>query len=291
MPLLVSLVGGIFLKIKKLISFFIILLIIFSFSGCDKLDKVEVKMGLKNQDFDYMQQGKIKKIIIQSTRDKGFRFVVTSSKTINEIYDILSSAKPAQSKSTLDPDYTFDLYKSDTVKFDSFNYIAGLDKKDGGNLYNGKKSYIVSKRIDSDILKDFWDTDAKRLPTSFSKVYYPMISDALSKYEATGVDKNKKVGINIKDDVEAAKFILSTEVEDFKKKLDDNVSLITDDKDNNDIDELVSTYGYKSDVYKSIITFYDKKTMIQKKYYLIGTYSPYKDNWGITIYESEPNDF
>lgn len=279
------------MKIKKLTSFFIVLAIVFSFSGCDRIDKIEVKMGLKNQDFNYMQQGKITKIVIQSTRDKGFRFVVTSSKTINEIYDILSSAKPAKTKSTLSPDYTFDLYKSDKVKYDSFNYIAGLDKKDGGNLYNGKKSYIVSNRIDNDILKDFWDTDTKRLPTSFSKVYYPMILNALSKYQSSVNAKDKKVGINIKDDVEAAKFILSTEVDDFKKKLDDNVSMITDDGSNVDISELVSTYGYKSDVYKCIITFYDKKTMIQKKYYLVGKYGSYKDNWDIKIYDKEPDDF
>lgn len=248
-------------------------------------------MGLKNEDFNYMNEGKIRKIIIQSTRDRGFRFVVTSSQTISEIYDILSSAKVASKKSTLEPDYIFDLYKSDKVKYDSFYYIAGIDKKDGGNLYNNKKSYIVSGRIDNDIIKDFLDIDAKRLPNNFNKVYYPMILQALNQYEASGVDKNKTVGINFKDDVNALKYVLSTDIEDFKKKLPGNASIVTDDKVSTDVTEKVETRGYKTDAYKCKITFYDNKTAVQKVYYALCQYDKGKYSWNISISDSQPANF
>lgn len=279
------------MKLKKLVSFFILIMLVFSISGCTRTEKVKVKMGLKNEDFNYMNQGKIRKIIIQSTRDRGFRFVVTSSQTINEIYDILSSAKATSTKSTLEPDYVFDLYKSDKVKYDSFYYIAGLDKKDSGNLYNSKKSYIVSGRIDNDIIKDFLDIDAKRLPNNFSKVYYPMISQALTQYESSGVDKNKSVGINFKDDVNALKYVLSTDIEEFRKKLPVNASIIKDDKVSTDIVEKVETRGYKTDVYKCKITFYDNKTMVQKVYYATGKYDNGKYSWSISISDSVPSNF
>lgn len=279
------------MRAKRLVSFFIIIMLAFSISGCTKIEKLKVDLGLKNQDFDYMSQGKITKIVIQSTRDRGFKFVVTSPETINEIYDILSSAKVAYKKSTLEPDYIFDLYRNDKVKYASFYYIAGIDKKDGGNLYNNKKSYIVSGRIDNDIIKDFLDIDAKRLPNNFNKVYYPMILQALSKYENSGVDKNKTVGINFKDDVNALKYVLSTDVEDFKKKLPSNARIINDDKVSTDITEDVETRGYKTDVYKCKITFYDNKTMVQKVYYAVGKYDSVKYSWNITISDSEPSNF
>lgn len=279
------------MKLKKLVSFFILIMLVFSISGCTRVEKVKVKMGLKNEDFNYMNQGKIRKIIIQSTRDKGFRFVVTSPQTINEIYDILSSAKVTSTKSTLEPDYVFDLYKSDKVKYDSFYYVAGLDKKDSGNLYNSKKSYIVSGRIDNDIIKDFLDIDAKRLPNNFNKVYYPMILQALTQYQNSGVDKNKSIGINFRDDVNALKYVLSTDIEDFKKKLPANASIIKDDKVSTDIVEKVETRGYKNDVYKCKITFYDNKTMVQKVYYATGKYDNGKYSWSISISDVAPSNF
>ena len=52
----------------------IILLMIFilalTFSGCSKIDNLKIKMGLKNNDFEYISENKIEKIVIQSTRDE-----------------------------------------------------------------------------------------------------------------------------------------------------------------------------------------------------------------------------
>lgn len=279
------------MKVKKVISLFIVFFTLLAFSGCQRISDVQVKLGLKNQDFDYIKKGKITKIVIQSTRDKGFRFVVTSPTTINEIYDILSSAKAVSTKSTLPADYTFDLYRSEKVKYDSFSYIAGLDKNTAGNLYNGKKSYIVSKRIDNDILSDFWDTDAKRVPASFNKIYYNLILDALTKYEASGADKNTVVGINLNNDVEALKFILSTDLEDFKKKIPQNAVLLNSNTNTSDtvITETIYTRGYNRENYKAKVVFYNSKTNVEKDYYVT---CKYKDSsWDIAISETEPEYF
>ena len=47
---------------------------LFSTTGCQKIDDIKLKMGLINKDFEYIKEGKADKIIIQSTRDQGFRF-------------------------------------------------------------------------------------------------------------------------------------------------------------------------------------------------------------------------
>ncbi|KHD37284.1 hypothetical protein NL50_08145 [Clostridium acetobutylicum] len=284
------------MKHRRLLGFFLISIMIFSmitFTGCqsigDSVSKVKVKLGFKNKDFEYIRQGKISKIVIQSTRDNGFRFVVTDANVINEIYDMLSTGKPAKSKSSLRPDYTFQLYKNDKKVYAVFNYVAGIDKKSGGNFYSGNKSYIVSNRIDSDIIKNFWEIDGTRTLVDFDQVYYKMALNAINKYIT--YSKNSNIGIEIDNDVEAAKFISSTDLEDFKKELPSGVSVIesTEDDSNKDVTLNLNTEGYDQKVYKCVATFYNKKTMEQKKYYMIGKYN--KDYWNISVQENKPSDF
>ncbi|MCT8975725.1 hypothetical protein N4T77_03835 [Clostridium sp. CX1] len=255
-------------------------------SGCTKLDDMKVKLGIKNTDFEYIKQGKIEKIVIQSTRDQGFRFIVTDKKAISELYDILSNAKAATTKSSLEPDYVFEMIEGNKVH--KFSYVAGLDKKESGNLYSDNKIYIVSKRIDNDIIKSFWTI---RKPKDFSEVYYSSIIDALSQY-LKGKEGNTNVGINLRDDVESGKFILSTDLEDFKNNLNNkfkSVKIADKDKENYDVWVTIKTQGYKSTLYKSIITFWDKNEKSEKKFYVFDKYE--NGRWSIKVSEEKPDGF
>jgi len=287
---------------KKKLTFLVILLMLSSMlSGCNRIEELKVKLGVKNNDFEYIKQGKIEKIVIQNTRDKGFRFIVTDKKAIAELYDILSTAKEAQEKSTLVPDYTFEMQEG-INKVYKFNYIAGLDKKDAGNLYSDNKVYIVSKRLDSDIIKSFWNV---RRPRDFQKVYYEeTILGSLARYK-TDVEKeqkakevktklsDKKIGVNIDDDVEVGKFILSTDLEDFKGMLNNqekNAEMMVKDK-NYDIKMTVKTQGYKSTLFKAIVTFWDKQEMSEKKYYIISQIPENKNSgWRTEIFTDKDKD-
>lgn len=265
-------------KNHKIYLFLMSLIISFMLSGCSMND-VRVKLGLKNNDFEYIKQGKIEKIIIQNTRDAGFRFVVTDPRAIAELYDILSTAKHAETRSSLKPDYIFEMQES-TDKVYRFNYIAGLDKEEGGNLYSDDKTYIVSKRIDSDIIKSLWNI---RIPKDFKYIYYHSLLEVMEDYRNSG-DQTNQIGLNLEDDVEVAKFILSTDLEDFNAELQDkvkNIKLIEKDRENYNIVASVKTTGYRSTLYKGIITFLNKKDNTEKKYYII---DEYKDgNWNISI--------
>jgi hypothetical protein len=286
---------------KHLIILFMLLLLTPLFSGCAKVDQLKVKLGMKNNDFEYIKQGKIKKIVIQNTRDPGFRFVVTDQKAISELYDILSTAKEVQNKSTLQPDYIFQMEESAT-KIYKFNYIAGLDKGDAGNLYSDDKVYVVSKRIDNDIIKSFWNI---RKPKDFGKLYYGLILNQIDAY-AKDDGKDKSIGINIYDDVDIAKFILSTDLENFKKDLSSrakNAELMdapANGQKTKDYDVVmnVKTVGYKTNLYNCIVTFTDKKKNSEKKYY-IQISDQYKDGrWITKVYTDKdrqdnklPDDF
>ncbi|MDP4143583.1 MAG: hypothetical protein Q8936_03750 [Bacillota bacterium] len=272
---------------KKLSIALLCTLIICIFSGCSKLDQLQVKMGMKNTDFDYMKQGNIKQIVIQNTRDQGFCFIVSDPKAIMEIYDILSTAKPVSTKSSLKPDYIFKITDSSGKEY-QFNYIAGLDKKDGGNLYNDSNIYVVSGRIDTDIIQIFGE-DVRKPPKDFSELYYKFILQALDKYRQSN-DKAGTVGIDINNDVEIGKYILSTDLDDFKKSLPSNTQLLESQDQNTDIVESIVTQGYKWDLYKAEITFKDKKNNTEVKYYLVYSYDS-KSGWSEKLDTTKPKDF
>jgi hypothetical protein len=272
------------------------LLILFTilFSGCDKVDQLKVKLGMKNNDFEYIKQGKIKKIVIQSTRDPGFRFVVTDKKAIAELYDILSTAKEVVNKSDLEPDYVFQM-EDTSSKLYKFNYIAGLDKQDAGNFYSEDKVYQVSKRIDNDIIKSFWNI---RKPKDFHDIYYGMMIGALEKYKKED-GSGRSIGINIYNDIEVSKFILSNDIEEFKSNLImkiGNTELMTIPKGEEkakeyDIVMNVKTVGYKTYLYKSEITFSDKQNKTEKKYYISITDKSKKGTWVTKIEDKKPDNW
>lgn len=275
--------------IKKRINMFSILIIligIFLLCGCSKLDQLEVKVGLKNSDFEYMKQGKVKKITIQSTRDQGFKFVVTDQDTIKDLYEILSSAKKVSKKSSLKPDYTLEIIDANN-KSHKFSYVAGMDKDEAGNLYNGKQIYIVQKRIDNNIINSFWNI--RMPPSNFTEVYYGSIIETLNKYFK---DKDKKIGINFNEDIDAARFILSTDLEEFKSELTDkfkNANIGNNDKEKYDVWVTVKTEGYKTTLYKATIKFWDVKKKSEKVYYIKDIYE--NGRWNVTISEDKLEGF
>jgi hypothetical protein len=235
--------------------------------GCSKVDTMKVKLGMINKDFEYINEGRINKVIIQNIRDKGFTFIVTDKEAIKDLYDIMSKAKGVENKITLEPDYELEFHEG-VNKVHKFSYVAGLDKKDAGNLYSNDKIYVVSNRLDDDIIKNFWNI---RSPKEFKEVYYNSILKAVEDYrKAVGI--SKKIGIDINDE-EVSKFILTMDLEEFKEKLDTNTEMIkNDDRNNYGIIVEVKTEGYKTDSYKSIITFYDKETKKETKYYFVNKY-------------------
>lgn len=263
-----------------------ILLLTFLLSGCNYIDNMKVKLKMKNQDFEYIKQGKVEKIVIQSTRDNGFRFVVTDKSTIRDLYGLLSTGKEATENSKLSPDYIFEFQES-ADKIHKFNYVAGLNKKGVGNFYDGEKSYSVNKRLDNDIIRNMYSL---RRPKDFSDIYYASILKFLSSYgKNINSDGSKSLGINIKDDIECAKYVLSVELEDFKYNLNStikNAKLVDNNKEDFDILVSMKTQGYKTTVYKSIITLYNKSEGTELKYYVLGNYE--NREWTILISESRP---
>ena len=276
------------MKFKKVIAYTLASVFIsISLSGCASIDSAKVSLGLKNTDFEYIKQSKIKKIVIQSTRDPGFRFVVSDQNAISDLYGVLSSAKVVSEKSTLDPDYILEMDEGNGTVH-KFEYVAAVGKTGSGNLYSESKIYTVSKRIDNDIIKNFWNI---RKPKNFESIYYNSLKTTIDEY-FSDKDKDQSIGVNLIDDVDVAKFLLSADLEDLQDSLKGkykNSEIVKENKGQYDIFVTIKTQGYKSTLYKAIVTFWDKKDQTEVKYYIFNKYE--NGGWNVNITKEKPADF
>lgn len=260
-----------------LVSVFIF--ICMSLTGCGLIDTALVKVGFKNTDFDYLLQNKVDKIIIQSSRDAGFRFIVNDQSAIQNIYKILSKGNIKDEKTSLDPDYVFEIYMGDEVK--SYNYVVSVDERGVGNFYDENNSYLVSKSLDDSITQNL---SFIRKPREFEDIYYNSILQVLELKKDELSKGDNKVGIDITGDVDCLKYMFSVDLKKFEKNLDKVVAgtkLINNNSEEFDTVITVKNKGYSSKKFRTVITVDNKKDKIYETYYVVGNYE-YK-SWDIYI--------
>ena len=266
-----------------ILSILVVTIISNLFSGCTLLEDIAVKANLRNRSFDYINQDKVDQIIIQNYRDSGFRFIVNDPQAINDIYKILKKGKVVSDKSSLDPDYIFEVQIGDEVK--KYNYIVGTVEKNKGNFYNDNESFIVPKTLENTIMQNL---SFIRKPREFKYIYYQSILNILE-LKKDSLSSNKKVGIDISGDTECLKYIFSVDLLEFEenmRKILPNAELVKNNSDEFDAIITVKNRGYSTNVFKTLITVDNKKDNTYENYYIQAEYS-YKD-WNINV--SEPNE-
>lgn len=277
------------MKRRSRISVIVIISMIFiNLSGCSIVDKAKIKLNLKNMDFEYFNENKVDKVVIQSSRDTGFRFMVTDKNTIKQVYDLLSSAKVVSGKADYDSDYVFEVYTGEKVK--KFNYIVGAYDSDKGNFYDENKQYIVSKRLDNDIIQNLEISNRK--PMNFKNVYYESILKVIDQNKDLLNKGGKSVGIDISGDVDVTQYQYSVDISDFMTNVNDLVpkaTKVNKDREKYDIIISVRTYGFKTTKYKSIITIENKADKSQKITYVDCLNE--SSTWQINLLNKKPSSW
>lgn len=252
-------------------------------SSCTFINNLEVKMNIKNEQFEYIRQNRVDKIVIQSVRDNGFRFVVNDSKAINDIYKLLSEGSEVSERSSLDPDYIFEIYIGDEVK--NYQYVVGANERGTGNFYNEEKAFSVPKNLENTIMQNL---SFIRKPRNFEYIYYQSILKIIESKKESLSNENK-VGIDITGDIDCLKYVFSVDLEEFRKNLNEllpSVDLVSNNYEDFDTVIKVKNRGYNSTIFKTLITVDNKKDKSFESYYILAEYN-YKD-WDIKV--SEPNE-
>ncbi len=271
------------MKKFRLLALSLIVLLTTSLSGCSLLNNGLVKLNLKNNDFDYIKENKVEKIIIQSTRDSGFRFIMNDSSAINDVYKILSSGKVKEKKTSLSPDYLVEVYVGDEVK--TYDYVVSVDERGVGNFYDDDKVYSISQKLDDTILSNL---STIRKPKNFEDIYYNSILDVVKLKKDDLASGDNKVGININGDVDCLKYMFSVDLNTFEKNLNKYIpGAEVTDSDTSDYDTVITVKnrGYSTKIFKTTIVVDDKINKSYETYYVQGNYQNKK--WNIVV--SEPN--
>lgn len=256
-------------------------------SGCTFINNMAVKMNLRNEKFDYIKENSVDKIIIQNVRDSGFRFIVNDSQAIKDIYKSLAKGKIEKEKTTLDPDYIFEVWMGDEVK--KYSYVVGSDSKKVGNFYDDEYAFSVPKNLENTIMQNL---SFIRKPRDFQYIYYQSI---LKVAEAKKNDiGDLKVGIDISGDTDCLKYVFSTELEDFKKNLKKvlpNAELVDNNSKDFDVIMTVKNRGFSSKVFKTLISVENKNDKSLENYYISAEYN--LKTWDINVSEvnQKPQDW
>lgn len=268
-------------KSRFFIMILSVLLIITTLSGCTLLDSAEVKLNIKNQYFDYMSQNKVDKIIIQNVRDSGFRFIINDSKAIDDVYKLLSKGSEVSKKSSLDPDYIFEVWIGDEVK--KYQYVVGANESGTGNFYDDDKAFSVSKNLENTIMQNL---SVIRKPRDFEYIYYQSILKVINNKKDS--ISSGKVGVDISNDTDCLKYMFSIDLQEFKKNLNKilpNVDLVKNNSEQFDTVVKVKNRGFNTTTFKTLITVENKSDKSLENYYISAEYN-YKD-WDINV--SGPN--
>ena len=271
---------------KRYILLGVLIIGILNFSGCAAIENIEKKLGLKNDYFNYLNSSNVEQISIQSTRDTGFKFIVTEESAIKEIYNLLSKAKISENKSALEPDYKFEFDLGDEVK--EFYYVVGTDE---GNFYNDENTFSVSKRLDEGIIKNL---SFIRKPRDFDYIYYQSILDVLNVIKDKIKLSDYNIGINIQGDIECLKYVFSIDLKSFlekARKIAPNIDLVKNNDENFDLVITVKNRGYDSTNYKTKITVNDRIQKYTDEYFITAV-NEFKE-WNIKVSEAnnKPKDW
>lgn len=227
--------------------------------------------------FDKIKNNGIDSISIQSVRDKSFKFLVTNDTSINNMYNLLSKAKESEVRSELDPDFIFEIQSGDEIK--SFNYIVGSNT---GNFYNEEISFTMTKRLDEAIMQNL---SIIRKPRDFEYIYYNPILDVIKLNEENM--KDKKIGINFSEDIDALKYIFSSDIENFLEEARDitkDIEIVKNNASEFDYVITIKNRGHDTTIYKTNIILNNNETKLEYNYYVFGEYE-FKE-WNYDVYEN-----
>ncbi|MGL4847905.1 MAG: hypothetical protein ACRC28_03110 [Clostridium sp.] len=269
---------------KKVIAIIVVVIAaILIFLGFGPVNTILVKLGFRNNAFNYIKQTKVDKIVIQNSRDPGFRFIITDPKAINQLYETLSHGSVRPKGNSLQPDYIFEIYTGDQIK--KYDYVVGVDTSGEGNFWDGSQAFQVPKNLEDTIINNLSFINK---PRDFNEIYYGSILKVINQTKQSYEKDGAKVGVDLMGDVECVKYLYSNDLQQFTKEIQKSVpgaQLVNGNFGDFNVIISANNRGYSTNLFKTIITVDDRQNNVYQQYYVIGKFDFNK--WEIEV--SKPN--
>lgn len=243
---------------KKLIA--LILLLPMLLSSCKGRSETERK--IKNS----IEGAHVDRVIITSTRNAA-KYTIVDLKSISRIKANILKAKDAKKDTKLEPDFTFKFFEG-RKEAAIFEYIAGINDSDEGNLIDDKGNlYNISSIIEDEFLKRIMRKTSSK---NVSEYYISLIELILEK---TNVQENSTVVVDVIKDYTVTKSILSVE----QKRILDSVDkrgvkiILPSEEDKYDYYIKINTSSYTNITSKGTVSVKNKLN-VETKYYVEGTF-------------------
>lgn len=244
------------------------IMIMFLASSCSgsRINQNIAKTGLDNSE--------IQLVTVTNKRFAG-KYTIIDKKIVDRIKNTILKAKDVSEANKLDPDFTFDFYDQ-TKKVATFNYIAGINDNETGNLIDEQGNiYHINPSIEDEFIKRLLNKSDNGSGKMAPEYYISLIKDLIKKSD---VGDNSTIVVDIRKDYLVTRQLTSVEQKRILDSIDErNIKIVfPTETEKWDYMFVIRTEQFMNNTSKATITVTDKENRVTK-YIYEGNFT--KDRW------------
>lgn len=203
------------------------------------------------------------------------KYTIIDKKVVDRFKNIVLKGKDVTVTNKLDPDFTFDFYDQ-TKKVATFNYIAGINDNETGNLIDEQgRVYHIKSSIEDEFLKRLLNKSDNGSGQMAPEYYISLIKDLIKK---SNVPDNSTIVVDIRKDYLVTRQLTSVEQKRILDSIDERNIKIVFPTETEVWDYMfeIRTEQFMNNTSKATITVTNKDKSTSR-YVYEGTFS--KDKW------------
>lgn len=248
--------------------FILSIMIMFLASSCSSS---RINQNIAGKGID---SSEINQVTVTNKRFAG-KYTIIDKKIVDRFKSTVLKAKDVSGTNKLDPDFTFDFYDQ-TKKVATFNYIAGINDNELGNLIDEEgKIYHINTSIENEFLKRLLNKSDNGNSHMAPEYYISLIKDLIKKSD---VPDNSTIVVDIRKDYLVTRQMTSVEQKRILDSIDErNIKIVfPTETEKWQYMFVIRTEQFMNNISKATITVTDKDKKITK-YVYEGNFI--KDKW------------
>lgn len=184
---------------KRILLLCLITTLLFTSCSSSRVNPKIQKKGIENTP--------IQLVTVTNKRFAG-KYTIVDKKIVERFKNSVLRAKDVSETNKLDPDFTFDFYDQ-TKKIASFNYIAGINDDEVGNLIDEEGNiYHINPSVEDEFIKRLLNKSGTSNSSMAPEYYISLLKDLIKKAK---VPENSTIVVDIRKDYLVTRQLTSVE--------------------------------------------------------------------------------